>query len=329
MVTLVTGSTGFIGRLLVRYLINKEGAEVKCLVRSNSDVSSLKELGVEIVLGDVTNVESLKDAVRNVDTVYHCAGLVETGFIQHYDALYRVNVEGTRNLIEAVSRSNLRKFVFFSSMAALGTRNIACLVKEDAECKPDTQYGKSKYEAEKMLLNYHSETGLPVVIVRPATVYGIGEKYNFLKLTKAIKNRRFLFIGDGANLTSMCYVENLLDAVVLSGKKGTDGHIYHLADSRPYSWKDIVSAISKELGIQGSPRHVSPRIAWAGASFFEGFAKVFKFEPPLYKGRVNTLTANFAFDISLARNELGYEPKFSFEEGLKVTIQWYKDEKLI
>jgi nucleoside-diphosphate-sugar epimerase len=330
MVTLVTGSTGFVGQYLVKQLLADEKRQVKCLARKNSNIGSLKKLGAEIVFGDITKPESLTNATADVDVVYHTAGYIETGFRQHYDKLYKTNVEGTRNLLEASAKGNLKKFVYFSSMGAIGTRNVEGLVKEDVACEPDTQYGKSKCEAEKVVSNYFNESGLPVVIIRPSTVYGPGEKHNFLTLTRAVKNRKFMFIGDGSNLTSLCYVDNLVDAVVLAEKKGANGGVYHVADGRPYSWKEIVLTIERELGIKVRIMHIPLGIARMGGSFFEGISRLSSTsEPPLYSGRVKTLSDNFAFNITKAKEELGYVPRVSFEEGLRLTIQWYGSEGLL
>jgi nucleoside-diphosphate-sugar epimerase len=178
MVTLVTGSTGFVGQHLVKKLLIDERRQVKCLARKNSNISILKEIGAEIVFGDVTDRESLKNAIADVDVVYHTAGHIENGFRQPYDKLYQINVEGTHNLLEASSKQNVKKFVYFSSMAAVGVRTVEELVNEEITCQPDTQYGKSKFEAETVVAKYYQEIGLPAIIIRPPMIYGAAEKHN-------------------------------------------------------------------------------------------------------------------------------------------------------
>jgi nucleoside-diphosphate-sugar epimerase len=130
--------------------------------------------------------------------------------------------------------------------------------------------------------------------------------------------------------TSLCYIDNLIDAVLLAEKKGRNGDIYHVADETPYSWRQLIFAIQRELQLNFRIIHVSHTAARMGAFFFEGISRFSsKFEPPLHKGRIKTLTNNFAWDITKAKTQLGYTPRVSLEEGLKSTIQWYYSEGLI
>lgn len=329
MVTLVTGSTGFVGQYLVKRLLSDGNHQVRCLARKSSNVSVLQKLGADVVFGDITEPTSLASALTGVDVIYHTAAYIENGYRQHYGALYKINVEGTRNLVEASANANLKKFIYFSSMGAVGTRNVEGLVKEDVACNPDTDYGKTKYEAEQMVLGHFKKSGFPVVILRPPMVYGPGEKHNFLMLTRAVKNRKFMFIGDGSNLTSLIYVENLVAAAVLAENAGEKGQVYNVADGQPCSWNEMILAIERELGIDRRIRHIPLSLARMGASCFEGLSRFSKSEPPLHKLRVHTMSDNFAFDITKAKENLGYQPCFSFDEGLKQTMQWYSNEGLL
>jgi nucleoside-diphosphate-sugar epimerase len=307
MVTLVTGATGFIGRHLVERLV-KEDREVRCLVRKYTGSIA----GVEKVIGDINDVDSLRGIIRDVDIIYHLAARIETGDNQDFSKLYHSNVNGTANLLSVIP-DNLKAFIFLGSMASIGIRDKKELVNEKTVCNPITRYGDTKLEAENILRNY-------AVILRLPTVYGPGEQHNFILMAKAIKGKQFMLIGSGNNLTSVCYIDNLIDAMLLAETKGKKGEIYHIADSNPVSWKDLATIIANELHVSLIPIHLPTSLA-KGLSHFPNSL--------LYPSRVNTLTANFAYDISKAQRDLGYKPKIETVDGVKETIKWYKKEGLL
>jgi len=324
----ITGGTGFIGSHIVEELIMK-GYRLRCLVRKKESAAKIlcllrnipySEKYIEFVYGDITQ-KLTKHYFRDVTIVLHLAAAIETGYYQNYDVLYKTNVLGTRNVVEAIlaGGETIENFIHFSSMAAIGIRDLDTLVTEDIECKPDTPYGKTKYESELLLRRYWEENKLPVTILRLPTVYGPREQYNFRKLVKAIKNKRFAFIGDGENLTSVLYVKNLSHEIDKFFVKGR-GEIYHLADPEPISWKKLVEYISEVLGIQPPSLHIPVSLAKVAALAFEVITKLTHIEPPLHRGRVKTLTSNFAFSIEKAVKEIGYSPPYPTQIAIKETI---------
>jgi nucleoside-diphosphate-sugar epimerase len=325
---LITGGSGFIGSHIVEELIRK-GYQVRCLVRRKESaqrllnsihVPSSPERYVEFVYGDVTK-EVPKYVFRDVAVVLHLAASIETGYHQNYDILYETNVMGTKRVAEAALVSeSLNNFIYFSSMAAIGIRNLESLVTEDIECKPDTPYGKTKYEAELLLKKFWHENGLPVTILRLPTVYGPREPYNFTKLVKAVKSRKFVFIGNGENLTSVLYVKNLSHEIDKFFQLKGRGEVYHLADAEPISWKKLIGYISEALGIRPLNIHIPVSLAKVAALAFEMPAKVLRREPPLHRGRVKTLTSNFAFSIEKAMKEVVYSTHYSKLIGIKETV---------
>ena len=289
------------------------------LLRSIHAKSS-PEKYIEFVYGDVTQ-EISKYLLRDVDVVLHLAASIETGYYQNYDMLYKSNVIGTKNVAEAALASDsVKNFIYFSSMATIGIRNIETFVTEDIECKPDTFYGMTKYEAELLLKKLWHENRLPVTILRLPTVYGAREQYNFRKLIKAIKNRKFAFIGNGENLTSVLYVKNLSHEIDKFFQVKGGGEIYHLADAEPISWKKLVEYISEALGIRPPSLYIPTPLAKGIALMLEMFAKILHIEPPLHRGRVKTLTSNFAFSIEKAVKRIGYSPPYPTRTGIKETV---------
>jgi nucleoside-diphosphate-sugar epimerase len=329
MKVLVTGSAGFIGSHLVSKLL-RDGHEVRCLMhKENINNHSEKFRDIMFVYGDITNQKSLENAVKDIDVVFHLAAKVQTGYYQDEDKLMKVNFHGTCNLISAVvaNNSRLQNFVYLSSAGAIGMFDSKELIKEDVECLAVTDYGMSKLLAEKYLGYSGYANNLPYTIIRPPTVYGIRERYNLLLMSRAIKNRRFALIGSGNNLTSVCHISNLIDALILVGFKASKNQTYHVADDKPITWNHLTEIISKQLNIS-KPIHLPVWICKDAAIGLESVSRITKKDPILHQGRIHTMTDNFALDITKIKNE-GYNPKVTTEDGIAQTIQWYKEQCLL
>ena len=314
---LVTGATGFIGTHLVRTLVSG-GAKVRCLARHLSNIAELKSMGVEIALGDVTNLSSLKYAMHGVDVVFHLAAYVKTGKIQDAEVMQEINVIGTQNALEAAKAENVRKFIYLGSMGAMGIHDTKELVTESCMGKPNNAYGLSKLQAENLVLVADTSKELCTVVLRPPTVYGQGESHNFILTARAIKNHRFMLIGNGNNLLSLCYIDNLIEALICAGKYGQRGRVYLIADSQPITWNKFIMLLSNQVGV---PNIHIPKLMASLVAIIPN--------PYLYPNRVNTMTANFGFDITKARTELRYIPLVSTAEGIKRTVDWYKTTGLL
>ena len=325
MKTLVTGATGFIGRHLVRRLV-KEGRSVTCLVRETSDVKFLEELGVELVYGDVLDGDSLENIVKDDDisVIYHLAGAVYSRVSRDY---YKVNVLGTENLLKACNIDGIKKIILVSSITAVGPQSHKHVVlDENARPNPIPPYGKSKYRAEKIALRYFNEYDFPLVIVRPPLVYGPEQSRDMTEIFKKIERGLFKIIGDGEFITSLCYIDNLIDGLLLIEKsENSIGKIYFIADDKHYTFKEISETIAKEFGVRLSDFKIPKFIADVSGFLYEAFHNIFGVTSiALYS--VKLMTLNFACDISKARKELSYYPGVDFKEGIKKTVAWYKKE---
>ena len=178
MKTLVTGATGFIGTHLVKALV-EQGRDVRCLVRKTGNTQHLNELGVELFYGDILNKDSLKDIAKDINFVYHLAGEI---YSKRSRDFYRVNCDGTKNLVEVCLPENIDRFIFLSSIASVGpNREHGILLNEQSPCRPIDPYGRSKLGAEKLLMNFFKKHGFPIVIVRPPTVYGPSGRSQIIK----------------------------------------------------------------------------------------------------------------------------------------------------
>lgn len=320
---LVTGATGFIGFNLVLRLL-KEKKKVRALVRKGSKLNKLKKLNLEIVYGSLEDINSLKRATKNIKKVFHCASLLGSPKITLRKIL-KVNVKGTENLLKACIANKVKRFIYFSSVAAMGDAGLNA--NEKTECKPTTFYDISKYKAELVVKEYSKKIG--VIIIRPTTVYGPGEIRNKAKLFQLIKKKRFVIIGNGKNLISLVYIDNLIDVVILAAnKKNAIWRVYIVSDKRSYTINEFIETIAKVENVK-TPWHIPLWIAKLLAFFLETLSRITGTTPILYKERIKNLTKNSSFDISKAEKELNYKPKISLEQGIRKTADWYKKQNII
>jgi len=324
--TLVTGATGFIGKHLVKRLV-EEGRTVICLVRKTSNVDELKKLKVEIIYGDLLDYTLLNDILidTEIGIIYHLGGAVYSRKSKNYR---EVNILGTKNLLEACcDRNRIKKFILVSSITAVGPqRQRQYILNEDTLPNPIPPYGMSKYESEKIALKYSKDYNLPLVIVRPPLVYGPEQSLDMTNIFKKIEKGLFRIIGDGEFITSLCYIDNLIDGLLLIEKNNNSiGQIYFIADNKYYTFKEIAETISKEMDVN-LPNVKIPK--WFGnlsGLLYQVLHKFFGVTSiTLYSLKLMTL--NFACDISKIRRELSYKPAVDLEEGIRRTVKWYKAE---
>ena len=328
MKTLVTGGTGFIGGHLVKALVGS-GRDVRCLVRETSNTKPLEELGVDLVYGDILDKDSLKDALNGVNIVYHLAGEV---FSKRSDDFFKINVNGTRNLLEVCLHEKIQKFIYFSSIAAVGPnphRDI--ILNEESPCNPISPYGKSKHEAEEILLRYVKEYDLPGIIIRLPIVYGpgISPLSRVSVMLKMVLSGKVRMIGDGNNTICLCYIASLIQGVLMAEKKSkAKGDIYFFADPKPYTLNEIIQKIAQKEGMELSQRHIPIWLASKVVRMATVLGRVFNFSLPFHPNIVKEATHNWVNSISKAKEELGYSSKGELKDGFGVTIDWFKSHYL-
>ena len=324
MKVFVTGGTGFTGGYLVSRLV-KEGNDVSVLVRKTSNTEKLKKLGANLVLGDITDKYLVDKAVRDKDILYHLAAAWREAGVPN-KVFWDVNVNGTKNLLEASLQANVERFIHCSTCGVLG--HIANPPADETfPYNPGDIYQRTKSEGEKIALDYFHNKGLAGVVVRPLGIYG-PDDLRFLKLFKSIYDRKFIMIGTGEVLYHLTYVDDLVEGILLCGeKKNAIGQTYMIGGDKYVSLNELVSLIAKSLDVP-VPKKRFPFFwpVWTAALACEIACKPFGINPPVFRRRVDIFRKDRAFDITKARTELGYKPKVSLEEGLKKTADWYKKE---
>jgi len=315
MKALVTGATGFIGSHLCEELV-KRGYEVTCLVRETSNLKWIEEIDLKFITGDCTSIESLFNAVVGFDYIFHLAGLTKA---RSEDDFFYINAEGTENLIRAVAKKNpkLKRFVYLSSLAAVGPSMNGSPLREDSEPRPVSSYGRSKLEGEKAVLKYKGL--IPVTILRPSAVYGPRDRdlFIFFKMLK-----RGIFPYWGRCYYSLLYVEDLVQGIISSvEKKKGEGEIYFLSDSRFYTNEEIAREISSALNVKVRrlrvPIFIMPVFAFIGERIDR--------QGIINRDKMKELShSHWICDTKKAREELGFIPKMGMKEGMKWTADWYR-----
>ena len=320
MKALVTGGTGFIGSHLAEALLQR-GVQVRCLVRKGSDLKWLKGLPVEIIPGDCNDHASLKEAVKDIDEIFHLAGVTKATKERNY---FEVNAFGTENLIQACLEKNpsIRKFVYLSSQAAAGPCGEDDKKKESDRCEPVSAYGQSKRRGEELAL-VHAHR-IPLVILRPPGVYGPRDK-DFYTLFKWVSKRiKPSFRGK----ISLCYVQDVIQAILLAAESRTkSGEIYFLSDGTDYLMREIGDVFAETMGVTPISVPVPKWLLFGIASLSE-YLSVLSGRPSLIsKGMAEQMVQkNWTCDITKARTMLGYQPQYQLSQGARLTYQWYKNQ---
>jgi nucleoside-diphosphate-sugar epimerase len=321
MKILVTGATGFIGQNLVRTFL-KENFKVKVLARNSSGTQPLKQKGVEIHFGDVTDSKSLRGLTDDeVLEIYHTVGILG-GWGRTEKDFWQINVDGTKNFLKTCKNKKIKRFVHFSSAGVIGpVRNPP--VDETTPEKPSNIYELTKFKAEKFVKIFCQNEKIPYTIVRPEFVYGPYDLH-VLRFFKAIKQGRFFIVGSGKTLLHPTYIADLINAVLkLRKTEKTINQTYLIAGLKPLTVNEIVNVVAKAFN-RKTPPHVPLRMAKTMALGFEIMGKIFPKIPPLTLGQVDFFTQNRAFSTQKAFEDFGFKPQVEFEQGVKLTTKWYQ-----
>ncbi len=320
---LITGASGFVGFHLLNEALAQH-LEVFAAVRPNSNVAHLQDLPIHFVNLDFSSVEKLKEhlAAEGYHYIIHAAGITKAKTEAEYNI---INATFTKNLgIAAASLAKpLEKFVFVSSLAALGPLNeLNDEIKDDTVAKPVTSYGKSKLLAEQYLQEIND---LPLVVIRPTAVYGPREK-DILILFKTINKGLEPYIGKFVQQLSFIYVKDLARAIVGALAKEVTNKSYNISDGQVYDRYALADFTKKALQKKTIKFHLPVNTVSGLASLMDLLYANSRETPALNKEKMAELTAvNWACNINNIKNDLNYSPRFNLEQGIEETLIWYKN----
>lgn len=325
MKILITGASGFIGSFLVEEALRR-GMETWAAVRRSSSKEYLQDERIHFIELDFSSAQVLTEQLQGhvFDYVVHAAGV--TKCIDKAD-FFKVNAEGTAHLLTALTNLQMpvKRLVFMSSLSAFGAIHEQQPyedIRDTDTPQPNTFYGKSKLEAEQVLKRFK----LPYVILRPTGVYGPRERDYFL-MVKSIKGHVDFSVGYRRQDITFVYVLDLVQAVFLALEKGSTGHGYFITDGEVYQSSTFSRYIHEELGKPWWIRIKAPLWVLRVVTFFgEHAGRLTGRMSALNNDKYHILSQrNWRCDITPAVEELGYRPQYRLKEGVKATIQWYKD----
>jgi nucleoside-diphosphate-sugar epimerase len=309
-VILVTGASGHLGINLVKRLSGK-GEKVRALVKTHRvDIP-----GVEVMTGDITDPESAKMALSGAETVYHLAAAVDGYGTLPRDLVYKVNVLGTKNMIENFKGS---RFIYMSTTSVYGYDMKENPAKPSTPYNPSAYYGKTKVEAEKLVLAHNG------IVVRAPVIFGPGFNKTFETLLDQIKNGKVPIVGSGNNHIQWMHVNDLMDALLLVKELGIPGSAYLVAGKDVITQEGLYGMLAQAIGVEPPKKHVSLSAVKMMASFGKLSSKITGKPPRIRMEHINRLVSDRQFDISKAEAELGFHPQVTYAKWVQELASGYK-----
>ena len=323
---LVTGASGFIGSHLVTALA-VAGYAVRALVHLGSEDGRCTK-NVEVLRGDVRDPLAMKQAAAGMDVVFHLAGRTHAlSEIQEDEADYwSVNVDGTRHVLDAALLGGARRFVFFSSIKAMGEETVECR-DESWLAEPCTAYGRSKLAAEALVFEYGQRGQLGVTCLRLPLVYGRGNKGNLFRMIAAIDRGLFPPFPRLDNRRSLAHVSNVVAAALLAAEHPSAcGRCYIVTDERAYSTRELYETISRGLGKNIPSWSVPVGVLTILGRVGDVLGRIRGRRVSFDSAALSKLTGSAWYSSTSISRELGYRPLTSFDAALPEMIAWYREE---
>jgi dihydroflavonol-4-reductase len=317
MNVLVTGGGGFIGSHLVEDQL-KRGRKVIALdVDFSSLNGSAMHAQLQKITGDIRNKARVEPSLEGVDIVFHLASAhlsLRTSEKDYWD----INVTAPKALVDLCRTSGVKRFIHCSSVGIYGDV-IDAPANEESSCAPDLLYDKTKLAGEQAVTRFYQETGYPISIVRPVWVYG-PRCPRTSKLFHSIRNQRFPLVGQGRNLRHCIYISDLLEAFELCATRDEAvGQTFVFGDEAAVTVAQLINEIALTMNVPPPKIKIPLSVAAPICMLTEALFKAGGKEPPLSKRTLEFFTRNTSFDISKARTVLGFIPRVSLRDGLRLT----------
>lgn len=314
---LVTGATGFLGSRLAEVLADQEEAFVTGIGRDLDRVSYLRDKGVELKKIDLLNFEELESIVRGHQVVFHSAAAMDTD----HELGHKINVEATRKLLEFSAKAGVSRFVHVSTVGVYDAP-LTGAIEESTPLAKDhpSMYARTKARAEIIARDMAKKTGIELAIVRPSMIYGPGHGIWSEGMFNFIKNGKPVYIGDGSTHFLPVYLDDVVQALILCATSpNAVGEAYNISHEVT-DWKSFMAHYAKIVGkeTKGIPLFIARLMVWAN--------KIPGINTPIDKGLVEMMISTNTFPTSKAEDQLGWKPRTSLEDGLKLTTDWIKKE---
>jgi 2-alkyl-3-oxoalkanoate reductase len=347
----ITGASGFIGGKLAERLL-AEGREVRALARR--PLPDLERLGAKVLLGDLENTGVLRQGCEGAGTVFHVAGRV--GVWGPSEDFFRVNVQGTRNVLAACRKAGVPRLVYTSSPSVVYNGGDLRNVNESTPLctQAPCAYPTSKAAAEREVLAAHGPE-LATVALRPHLVWGPGDKNLVPRIIALARAGKLKIIGPGRNKVDITHINNVVDAHLLAegallkchligdipptqtrhllsdtSSKDSGGRAYFITNGEPVVLWDWINEVLRGVGVPEVKSHVPLPVAYAAGGVLETVWRLFgrTGEPPMTRFVAKEMATDHWFDISAATRDLGYYPSVSVAQGTKELIEHYRAENV-
>lgn len=330
MKVLITGGTGFIGSRLAQRCLEK-GYEVSVLGREDASEVEIQnracliDQGIKVLLGSVTDRNRMFEIVAPMKIVFHLAAAQHEMNVP--DELFRsVNVDGTRNVLDASIAAGVERFIHGSSIGVYD-RSVTSIVDESTPLKPDNIYGITKAEGEEVVRACYDQ--IPCTIIRISETYGPGDR-RLLKLFRGVSKGVFFVIGRGDNIHQLIYVDDLVDGILLATNNSASiGETIVLAGDQRLTSNDMVRAVADAVGAQPKNWRAPLWPFLLLATILENTLRPLGIQPPLHRRRMDFFTKSFQISTKKAENMLGFKAKTSFAQGTSQSAAWYRNNSLL
>lgn len=321
---LITGATGFTGRVLTKKLADA-GAEIRVIARESSRIDDLADYPIEWFRGDIADAELAKQAADGVEYIFHIAAAFRE--VKATEEDYRkIHLYSTQNLARAVQgQPQFKRFVHTSTVGVHGHIPGDDLANEDYRFAPGDEYQGTKLEGEEWIHQFGKETGLPYTVIRPAAIYGPGDR-RLLKLFKMANKGYFLFFGKGKGMYHLIHVDDLTNIMLKAAiDDAAMGQAFIAGADEPIRMIDIGKSIGRALGKDVRIIRLPITPMFIAADICNAICTRLGIQPPLYRRRVAFYTKDRKFDNSKIRNVLHYQPKYGNDAGLAESARWYRE----
>lgn len=329
---LVTGATGLLGSHIVEQL-RLGNRPVRVLIRPGGDRSWLQTQGVEFAEGDICDGASLDKACQGVQTIYHAAARV--GDWGPWEEFERITIQGTRNLAEAAANAQCERFVHISSISTYGHPDGEGLVLDEtaplgAHLHKWSYYSRAKVQAERDLWAMHEAGKIRLTVIRPSWLYGPRDRATIFRLARMLREGKVKILGDGENRLNVVYAGNVAEAAILAADSPKAiGQAYNCSNDGEIRQKEWQNLLARELGTPPVTRHVPYWMAYHAGFWLEVFGHLFRRKKPpmITRYAVWLMGRRCYFSAEKARRELGWKSTVSYEEGVKKTVAWLREQE--